>query len=80
MFHAVPRRPSGFPATRRSQDAEHMILHADRDLTPGAHAAARSPCATKHKTKPGRKCSAAVLTCVYFAADHVSTLRFHREH
>lgn len=37
-------------------------------------------CHVPHKMKSGRKRSAAVSTCVYFAADHISTLRSNREH
>ncbi len=54
--------------------------HKDHDITLHANAAVYLPYATKHKMKPGRKCSAAVSTCVYFAADHISTLRSNRKH
>lgn len=37
------------------EEIAHASMHADHDIAPCACAAVHLPCATKHKTKPGRK-------------------------
>lgn len=84
-IHTHTHRLPLFPVILHMEDAKHMKLHMractkTMNITPHARAAVYLPCATKHKVKPGRKRSAAVSTGVYFAADHISTLRSNRKH
>lgn len=65
-------------STRHMGDTKPHMQAGKNDhyTTLCARAAEYLQCATKHNVKSDRKQSTAVSTCVYFAANHVFTLRF----